>query len=100
QLRQNDNGTSDVRFVLIASEEEVLNAETASMYVTIPEMGDSSQISVNRAYRSIIGSGQVITADKGKVFLLGSVNGIPDDILNGVVGHFTLGDNKYQKKLG
>lgn len=98
QLRQNDDST-DVRFILVADEQEVINADCASVYATIDDYGDTDSIVIKRAYRSIKAGGKTITADEGKVFLIGKFIGIPDDMINGMVGHFTLGENTYERTI-
>ncbi|MBQ9374717.1 MAG: leucine-rich repeat domain-containing protein, partial [Ruminococcus sp.] len=98
QLRANDDGSTDVRFILIADEQEVLNTDSASVYATI-DGTDTDAIVVDRAYRSIIAGGKKITADEGKVFLIGKFIGIPDDMVSGMTAHFTLGKISYDRTI-
>ena len=98
QLRANDDGSTDVRFILIADEQGVLVADSASVYATI-DGTDTDVLVIKRAYRSIKASGKTITADEGKVFLIGKFIGIPDDMVDGMVGHFTLGENTYDRTI-
>ena len=98
QLRYNDYST-DVRFILIADEQAVIDADSASVYATIVDYGDTDSIIIKRAYRSIKAGGKTITAEQGKVFLIGKFIGIPDDMIDGMVGHFTLGENAYERTV-
>lgn len=98
QLRANDDSTTDTRFILIADEQEVLNSDSASVYATI-DGTDTDVLVVNRAYRSIKANGKTITADEGKVFLIGKFIGIPDDMVNGMTAHFTLDENTFERTI-
>ena len=99
QLRANIYQTTDVRAILIADEQEVIDADSASVYATIADYGDTDSITIKRAYRSIIAGGKKITADEGKVFLIGKFIGIPDDMLDGMALHFILGENTYERTI-
>ena len=99
QLRPNDDGTTDIRFVLETDEREVLTVSSASLYVTFVDTGDTDSIKINRAYRSIIANGQKVSAANGKVFVTCVFGGMPDDMLDGTVVHFTLGGNTYDKTI-
>ena len=90
---------TDIRFVLEADEREVLTVSSASLYVTFVDTGDTDSIKINRAYRSIIANGQKVSAANGKVFVTCVFGGMPDDMLDGTVVHFTLGGNTYDKTI-
>ncbi|MBQ9376088.1 MAG: hypothetical protein IJU04_07130, partial [Ruminococcus sp.] len=99
QLKPEDNGTTGVRFILIADEQVVRDADSATLYATLADYGDTASMTITRAYRSIIAGGKTLTADEGKVFLLGKFVGIPDDMLDGMTGHFTLNGKTYNRTI-
>ena len=49
QLRANIYQTTDVRAILIADEQEVIDADSASVYATIADYGDTDSITIKRA---------------------------------------------------
>lgn len=99
QLKPDDNGTTGVRFILVADEQEVINADSARLYATISDYGDTASLTIRRAYRSIIASGKTVTAGEGKVFLIGKFLGIPDEMIKGMTGHFTLNGKTYERTI-
>ncbi|MBQ9376044.1 MAG: leucine-rich repeat domain-containing protein [Ruminococcus sp.] len=98
QIRENDDGTTDVRAILIADEDDVLAADSASVYATV-DGTDTDTIVVDRAYRSIIAGGQKLVADEGKVFLIGKILGVPADMVSGMTAHFTLDENTFERTI-
>ena len=96
QFRENEDGTTDLRFILIADEADVLAADSAQFYATI-DGTDTDSVSINRAYRSIIAGTKKITADEGKVFLIGKLLDVPEDMIYSVVAHFTLGEKTFSR---
>ncbi|MBQ9374727.1 MAG: CAP domain-containing protein [Ruminococcus sp.] len=99
QLLNIGDGTYGLRLVLIADEDAVKNVDSATAWFTIPGEGDSATLNINRAYRSIIAAGKTVWAGEGKVFLLGKIIGIPQEMLNGVVGHFKFGNQTVDKTV-
>lgn len=99
QLADLHDGTFGIRFILIVDEEDVSNAENGSVYISVPDQGNSGIITINKAYRSVIASGKTVTAGEGKVFLLGKFMDIPEDLLDGIVAHFKLGDITYERTV-
>lgn len=99
QLRKQDDDSYGIRFVLIADEEAVRNAENATIYISVPGNGDSELLTVKKAYRSLIAGGKTVTAGEGKVFLLGKFLGVTDDIINGTVGKFKFDDITYKRTV-
>lgn len=99
QLMDLGDGTFGVRFVLVADEEIVRSIDSASVYISVPDDGDSEAINIKRAYKSLIAAGKTVTAGEGKVFLLGKFMGIPEDMLDGITGHFKLGDQTFDRTI-
>ena len=75
QLADLKDGTFGIRFILVVDEEDVINADSASVYISVPGQGNSGTITVTKAYRSVIASGKTVLAEEGKVFLLGKIYG-------------------------
>lgn len=99
QLKDLQDGSFGVRFLLIVNEEDVVKADGASVYMTVPGQGDSENYNITRAYRSVIASGQTVSAGEGKVFLIGQFMGIPEDLLNGIVAHFEFLGTTYERTV-
>ena len=93
QLRNNDDATTDIRFVLIATEEDVIDAESASVYATIRNEFDTESVDVDCAYRCIMVNDRILKAGEGMCFLIAKFSGIPDDTVDRVIGHFSLDSN-------
>ena len=99
QLMNAGDDIYGVRFVLIADEEAVRNAESASVYISVPYAGDSDTLVVKRAYKSLKAGGKTVYPGEGKVFLLGKFIGIPSDFLDGLTGHFKLDSETYDRTV-
>ncbi len=98
-LRSNDNETTDVQFVLVAGEDEVISAKKANISFKIDGLGETNKINVTRAYKYIITSNKTVSAGQGKVFLLGAIMSLPNEMLSSVTGIFSLGDSVYCCKV-
>ncbi|MBQ9374978.1 MAG: hypothetical protein IJU04_01390 [Ruminococcus sp.] len=90
QLKANDDGTNDVRALLVADQDDVLKATAASAYINTPTLGDLEEINITRAYKSVKANGKKRNAGRGKVFLVGTYKQVPTDCIDGMTVKFKL----------
>lgn len=89
-----DEGYS-VRYVFSVDEEFIKSVQSAEIYLTGNDGFEISPIKINRAYRAIYASGQLVKAYEGKVFVVGTFANVPK-LVDKITAHVSFDDTKYE----